>query len=107
SAFAAEAARKQGKFWPFHDELFAADLHKGANLFSSLAEASGIDLQRFEAERLEEATRAKVGSDIELGVRLKIGATPNLFLNRRRVSDASPPAMRVLINHVLQGSSHQ
>ena len=106
AAYAAEAAHKQGKFWPFHDGLFAADLYEDTDIFSSLVQALGLDLQRFEADHLEEATRAKVHSDIELAVRLDVDATPTLFLNRRRVSDTRPQAVRVLIDHVLQAAGH-
>ena len=102
AAYAAEAARKQGKFWPLHDKLFATDLQKETNSFNSLAQASGLDLQRFEADLLEESTKAKVRSDIELAARLEVHATPTLFLNRRPVSDTRPQAVRVLIDHELE-----
>ena len=102
AAYAAEAAHRQGKFWSLHDGLFAADLHKDANIFNSLAQALGLDLQRFEADCLEDVTKAKVRSDIDLAVRLEVDATPTLFLNRRRISDTRPQAVRVLIDHVLQ-----
>jgi len=72
----------------------------------SLAQVSGLDLRHFQADRLKEATRAKVHSDIELAVRLEVDSTPTLFLNRRRVSDTRPQAVRVLIDHVLQGVGH-
>lgn len=102
AAYAAEAANQQGKFWPFHDELFATDLSKDANIFNSIAEVLSLDLQRFETDCLKESIRAKVQSDIELAVRLDVDATPTLFLNRRRVSDTRPQAVRVLIQHLLQ-----
>ena len=106
AAYAAHAAHVQGKFWPFHNELFAADLHKDTNIFNLLAQDLGLDLQRFEADCLEDATMAKVQYDIELALRLKVDATPTLFLNRRRVSDTRPQAVRVLIDHVLQAVGH-
>ena len=106
AAYAAEAARKQGKFWPYHDKLFAADLRLVAFTFSSLARASGLDLERFNADRVEESTKAKVQSDIELANRLKIKSTPTLFLNRRPVSSIRPQDVRVLIHRLLQEADH-
>ena len=106
AAYAAEAARKQGKFWPFHDKLFAADLRLVATTFSSLARDSGLDLDRFNADRVEESTKAKVQADIELANRLKIKSTPTLFLNRRPVSSIRPQDVRLLIHRLLQESDH-
>jgi len=102
AAYAAEAARKQGKFWPLHDKLFATDLEEDASIIDTLAQASGLDLQRFKSDSLEESTKAKVHADIELATRLKVSGTPTLFLNRRPVSDTRLQAVRVLIDHVLQ-----
>lgn len=102
AAYAAVAAHKQGRFWPFHNKLFETDLYEDANTFTSLAEASGLDVQRFEADYLSEATKEKVLADIELAVRLAVDSTPTLFLNLRRVSDTRPKVVRILIDNVLQ-----
>ena len=106
AAYAAEAARRQGKFWPFHDRLFAADLGKETTSFDSLARDSGLDLERFKADCLEISTKVKVHSDIALAGRLKVHAAPTLFLNRRPVSSIRPQAVRVLIYQLLQEAAH-
>ena len=106
AAYAAVAAHKQERFWPFHDKLFAADLYEDTNTFPSLAAASGLDVQSFEADFLAEATKEKVQADIELAIHLNVDATPTLFLNRRRISDTRPQAVRSLIDHVLQTKPH-
>jgi protein-disulfide isomerase len=106
AAYAAEAARKQGKFWPFHDKLFATDLRKETTGFDSLARDLGLDLERFNADCLDISTMAKVHSDIALGGSLKVRATPTLFLNRRPVSSIRPQAVRVLIYQLLQEAAH-
>ena len=102
AAYAAEAARKQGKFWRLHDKLFATDLQEDATVFDSLAEASGLDLERFKRDFHDESTKAKVNADIELAKRLSVSATPTVFLNRRPVSDGRLHSMRVLIDHLLR-----
>ena len=115
AAYAAEAARKQGKFWPLHDKLFASALRKeDGSIIDTLAQDSGLDLQRFRSESLEESTKAKVHADIELATRLKVRGTPTVFLNGRPVSDRRLHAMRVLIDDVVKqqrtepsGASHQ
>ena len=67
AAYAAEAARKQGKFWPFHDKLFATDLRHETTSLDSLAQDLGLNLELFKADCLDESTMLKVHEDIALG----------------------------------------
>jgi len=106
AAYAAEAARRQGKFWPFHDKLFEIIQKEDANIYTSLAQSLGLDLQRFEADCLDEATKAKVRSDIDLGARLDVHGTPTLFLNRRRVLNIHPQAVQILLDKMLATPGH-
>jgi protein-disulfide isomerase len=106
AAYAAEAARKQGRFWPFHDKLFATDLREETTGLDTLARDSGLDLERFEADRLDISTMVKVHSDIAVAGNLKVHGTPTLFLNRRLVSSIRPQAVRVLIHQLLQEAAH-
>lgn len=105
AAYAAEAARKQGRFWPFHDKLFATDLRSETTGLDSLARDLGLDLERFEADRLELSTLVNVHEDIALGGKLKVHGTPTLFLNRRLLSSIRPQDVRVLIYQLLQGAA--
>ena len=50
AACAAEAARRQGKFWEYHDALFAATQSLDADLLRKLADDVGLDRSRFEAD---------------------------------------------------------
>src|SRR5271154_237098 len=50
-ACAAEAAGRQGAFWPMHDSLFADQGHIDDPHLWARAEAMGLDLDRFEADR--------------------------------------------------------
>jgi len=102
AAYAAEAANKQGKFWLFHDQLFAANLNQDKGIFESIAQAVGLDLQRFNVDRSRNIAGSKIQSDIELAERIKVDATPALFLNRRRIPDTRPESIRFLIDHVLE-----
>ncbi len=97
AARAAEAARRQGKFWPFHDGLYASELDASEATLQQIAQEAGLNLKRFEADRRAPTTMAKVKSDIELGSRLGVNGTPTVFLNGRRVKHRSPRALQVLI----------
>jgi protein-disulfide isomerase len=84
AACAAEAAGAQGAFWPMHDALFAdqgrlEDPHLWAH-----AEALGLDLERFEADRRSEAAAEHVKADFRSGVRAGVVSTPTLFIASER-----------------------
>ena len=102
AAQAAEAARKQGKFWEYHDALFGSDLLSNSDIFRSIAGSLGLDLQQFEQDRQDESTKAKVRADIDLGIRVGVNATPTLFLNHRRIMDIRPDVVRYLIDQTLK-----
>lgn len=99
AAFAAEAARRQGKFWIYHDELFIADLDN-PNIFDSLARSAGLDMNRFEIDRHSDAVKAKVRADIDEGVRAGVNATPTLYLNGRKILDIRPDVVHYLIDQI-------
>jgi protein-disulfide isomerase/uncharacterized membrane protein len=104
AARAAEAARNQGKFWAFHDEVFMPPSKRAGSL-KSLAERLGMDFDRFEADCKGEAGLARIKGDIDLGIRLKVDGTPSVFLNGRRIYDTRPEALRALIAHALEHSN--
>ena len=62
SARAAWAAQQQGKFWPFHDALFAEQERLGEPLYLEIARNLGLDLKRFNADRQSGSSlEAKIG----------------------------------------------
>jgi uncharacterized membrane protein len=99
-ARAAEAAREQGRFWAFHDAVFAASSDGNISL-KALVEHLGLDLDRFEAYRTGDTALAKIQADIDLGVRLGVDGTPSVFVNGRRVYDIRPQTLQFLVAHSL------
>ncbi len=86
AALAAEAAAIQGKFWEMHDELYEnqpswAEAAKVHPLFDSYAEAIGLDVARFRADRIAPDVRLRVITETEAGDRRGVKSTPTLFLN--------------------------
>lgn len=102
AAYSAEAARRQGKFWAYHDLLFHTPFTGEPGLFSSLAESAGLDLTRFEEDRTSQDVKSKVASDIRLGMQLHVNSTPTLFLNGRRVQDLNPEVVENLIQQEIR-----
>lgn len=105
AAWATEAARLQGKFWPFHDALFAVKSSDREDSFGRIARDLDLDLDRFETDWKSQATKNKVKSDIELGISLGIDATPTLFLNGRQIRNLSLKALELLIVKELESQS--
>ena len=97
AAWTAEAARKQGKFWPFHDAIFALGLSGGEETIIQIARNVGLNIKRFETERRDQSTLGKIKTDVALGRRLGIDGTPTVFLNGRHLRVVSIPELAFLI----------
>ncbi|MBH5335088.1 thioredoxin domain-containing protein [Streptomyces pactum] len=94
AARASWAAGRQGRFWEFHDELFAHP-RKGDALAEDrlveLARRGGVpDLDRFRRDLNGEAAGAALERDREQGYRLGVQSTPSFLVNGRPVAGAQP-----------------
>ena len=78
-ALAAEAAARQGAFWPFHDALFADQGRIDDPHLWARCDALGLDLARFEADRRSAAASARVTRDLRDGLRAGVTHTPALI----------------------------
>ena len=97
AAWAAEAAKLQGAFWPYHDRFFGSTLDASEQTLENMAHELGLDFEHWQTDRLSVEVRSKVGADVELGLRLGVDATPSVFLNGRRVRDFSLVTLEFLI----------
>ena len=100
-AWAADAARRQGKFWPVHDAFFASEEKDLRSILNALAAQSGLDLVRFDKDVSADATRAKIRLDVDLGNRLGVDGTPSVFLNGHRIRTTRMRSIAFLIEHEL------
>lgn len=90
AAIAALAADRQGKFWPMHDALFAAQGELSDDDLLERAEQLDLDLDRFSADLQDPALAQIVDEDEALARELKVSGTPASFVNGRFVSGAQP-----------------
>jgi protein-disulfide isomerase/uncharacterized membrane protein len=104
-AWAAEAANRQARFWPFHDALLASDVGLTSADLTRLARHSGLDAARFDSDRSSAAVRQRVGDDVALGNRLGLPGTPATFLDGRFVRAMTPDHLEILIRDQLRRSS--
>ena len=104
AAEAAACANEQGKFWPFHDRLFAnpaklsdADLKQGA------AEL-GLDTSKFNACVDSHKLKAQIDADVRAGEDAGVDGTPAFFINGRMISGAQPfDVFKKVIDEELKG----
>jgi protein-disulfide isomerase len=87
---AARCAGDQGRFWAYHDALYASTRKSTSDELKVHAKAIGLDVDAF-ARCLEDGTRRElVQRDVEEGRRVGVKATPTFFVNGRPLAGAQP-----------------
>jgi protein-disulfide isomerase len=108
AAEAAECAGEQGKFWDYHDRLFASQRGENQGAFSrENLKRIGADLRLgpafnscVDSRRYSQSVRNETQSGRDRGV----AATPTLFVNGRKIEGAlTYDQMRAIIDPVLAG----
>jgi protein-disulfide isomerase len=84
AAEAAEAAAAQGAFWPLHARLLALDDPLLLVHLRGLAEASGLDVERFVDDLRARRHAPRVAEDVDSADGSGVSATPTFFVNGRR-----------------------
>lgn len=93
AAAAAMAAHAQGRFWEYHDLLFAHQAalgERGDELFVELARQLGLDVERFRTDLARLRESGPTADDQRLLRELDGGVVPALFINGRLVLGAVP-----------------
>jgi protein-disulfide isomerase len=91
AAFAAEAAvaaAAQGKFWAFHDQLFANPGQLERADLERLGQAAGLELTAFRAALDDRRYRDTVVAEAATAEALGVDGTPTMFINGAPVSGA-------------------
>lgn len=86
TAYAAEAAGKQGKFWEMYGLLFSrqndwADKSSITDILVSYAKELHLDMTQFTADMASDAVHKRVDEDLMDGTSLGVNATPTFYLN--------------------------
>jgi protein-disulfide isomerase len=88
AAYAAECANLQGKFWDYHDKLFAVWTGENVGTYTkdklkSYAAGLGLDTAKFNTCLDSEQTKAVIDADQADVTKLGISGTPTFLLNGR------------------------
>ena len=97
AARAAMAAYEQGKFWQYHDLLFAADSKLNEEKFVEIAGNIGLDMEKFNDFRKSDESLQRVTEDLQEAVNSGVRGTPTLYVNGRMVEDRSLDNIQKLI----------
>ena len=90
---AAEAARcayEQGKFWDYHDKLYANSPKASADDLKSFAKEVGLNVDSFDRCFVSGKYKAVVQQDLNEGAQLGLTGTPTFFINGREISGNQP-----------------
>ncbi len=90
AAQAGNCAREQGKFWEYHDVLFANQGALQPEFLKKYATDAGMDAAKFATCLDSGQFEARVTTALQAGGRLGIGSTPTVFINGRMVQGAQP-----------------
>jgi protein-disulfide isomerase len=101
AAEASLCARAQGKFWEYHDRLFAAD-DLSVDELNRIAATVGLNQTDFSQCLSSEKSKAEVEQDVAEAERLGVSGTPTFFVNGRVLKGAASfPALQKEINGAL------
>ncbi len=101
SAKAALAAHEQGKFWPFHDKLFAEQKLTEDTIKKTAADLK-LDIPRFEKDMESPMIQSKLQKDILDAQNAGVTGTPTIFINGRTPRQRSVEGFQTIIDDELQ-----
>ena len=106
AAQAALCAKDQGKFWEYHDQLFANMKELKEKLWGKYATAVGIDAAKLEKCVADKTYEAQVRAEMAEGRKAKVRGTPSIYINGRKFSSPSGYNLaaftKVIDKHILK-----
>jgi protein-disulfide isomerase len=110
AANASLCASEQGKFWEYHDILFANQIGTGAysdRRLSAYASAIGLDLDKFETCYRDSKYQNLIDQDNAAASAAGLTGTPSILVNGKQIAPGYVPTFDVLkqeIDLALQGA---
>ena len=94
AANAAMCANAQGKFWQYHDVLFANWLGENAGSFTdarltAFAQYLGLDMTAFKQCYSAKTYASQIEQDYQAGAKLGVPPTPGIFVNGKMVTNST------------------
>ncbi len=102
AAQAALAAHEQGKFWEYHDELYANMHQLSAKKYLEIAENLGLDLEKFKKDQASPAVIKHLQMDLQDAQQAGVRGTPTIFINGRKLKQRNLVSVQKLIDEELE-----
>ncbi len=90
AAIAARCAQRQGRFWPYHDLLYANQVKLDIAVLKGYAKEVGLDAKTFDQCLDKRETAQEIEMDLYEGKRVGLTGLPSLFINTIYVPGALP-----------------
>jgi protein-disulfide isomerase len=96
------AANEQGKFWEYHDKLFANQQALDRPSLEKYAQEIGLNMDKFKSALDTGKFKERVDREVAEGDKAGAGGTPTFFVNGYRLVGAQPvDAFKKLIDQEL------
>jgi protein-disulfide isomerase len=87
AAQASLEANAQGKFWEFHDKMFADQKKLDRASLEASAKEVGLDVAKLKKALDDKVHAPTVDAEMKLGEEVAVDGTPTMFLNGKRVAN--------------------
>jgi protein-disulfide isomerase len=102
AAMAAIAADRQGKFWPFHDQLFENFNKLSNQKIQEIAGRLDLNKEQFEKDMNDPKVAAKISQDLQDARKVGVRGTPAIFVNGKPLRQKSWEGFRAIIEKELE-----
>lgn len=89
ASIAALAAGRQGKFWEFHEKLFANQRGLNDAKVQEIAKELGLDMEKFNQDLKDPAIETLIDRDINNARQVNVRGTPTIFVNGKLLTNRS------------------
>lgn len=101
SAYAAESAGEQGKFWEMYDYLFANQEKLSDEKIAEGAKVLGLDMEKYDEAAKSDKVKNKIEKDLADGQKFGVNGTPTFFLNGQKLELASFADLKKAVDEAL------
>ena len=102
AAMAVLVADAQGKFWEFHDRLFADFNSINDQKIKDIARELGYKTAEFEKQMADPGILSRIRQDVQDGTLAGVRGTPTVFVNGRRLKKRTHKGLQDLIDKELE-----
>lgn len=101
SAYGAEAAGEQGKFWEMYDFLFANQDKLSQEKIAEGAKLLGLDMNKYDEAVKSEKVKNKIDKDLADGEKFGVSGTPTFFLNGQKLELGNYAELKKIVEEAL------